>query len=101
MPFNHNKISVANNLNFLNKICNFIKYLFTGRGYDEYEKDESVLRYLLRKPICYKIICKILQICSIRYIKNPLIYQSSDKNLKKVIDYTLNQVKNNRVIGNK
>ena len=99
MTFNHKKISIAKNSSILDKIYDFIKYLFTGKGYDEYEKDESVLRYLLIKPIFYKIFCKILQIWSIRYIKNPLIYKSSDKNLKKVIDYTLNQVKNNRVIG--
>lgn len=84
---------------FTKKLLNFAKYLLTGEGFDSYIHEASLFRLFLRKPIPYKIICKVAQISSRKYIENPKTYSTNDDSLVKTIDYTLTQNKQNKVYG--
>lgn len=91
--------SVQKHPKFSEKFNNLIKYLLTGEGFGEYEKEENLFRFFLRKPIPFKTICKILQLTSKKYISSPTVLETKDENLNRVIKYTLKQIELNKVFG--
>jgi len=83
----------------VSRIRTLFGYLFCGSSFDSYQHEASVYRQILRKPIPYKILCKIAQLMTFRLIRRPNILQTTDPELNHVISYTLEQNKVNNVYG--
>lgn len=87
------------NSSFFEVPYSLLTYLISGKGFGSYEHEASFLRQLIRKPIPYKVICKIAQLYSFRHIQRPNVLQTSDPFLLKTIEYTLRQIRSNKVYG--
>ena len=93
------EIKIARIPSKFDRILSLLKYLITGKNFDLFPKEESLFRYICRKPIPYKTICKIIQLSSKEYIKNPQVLCTDDQHLKRVIDYTLKVTNANKATG--